>query len=251
MARWLLWYVGIFFCLQPVVVAAQNGSLFAGKQSISALFVPAPQASGGGGGSLFQGKKSTFFAPAPNRAVPKRAAASRTPPKTLPRAGLPRSITALLDLIAVAEAGPKGFDAVQYGAVIKPPAPPTHLTIGQIYDWIDATPGQPHAIGRYQFIPKTLRALVKRKGYAHETPFSPQVQDQLALMLLKDAGITEFLSGTKTRRAFMKRLARIWAGLPLPTGKSYYQGYAGNKASISWARFETGMAKIFPVSQVQ
>lgn len=48
-----------------------------------------------------------------------------------------------------------------------------------------------------------------------------------------------------TRRAFMNNLAKIWAGLPNDTGKSHYAGYAGNKASISWASFDAQMAQVF------
>jgi hypothetical protein len=43
----------------------------------------------------------------------------------------------------------------------------------------------------------------------------------------------------------MKNLARIWAGLPLPSGRSYYAGYAGNKATMSYARFEAGVRAVF------
>jgi hypothetical protein len=38
------------------------------------------------------------------------------------------------------------------------------MTIEQIYAWIKAILGQPHAIGRYQFIPATLRRLVDITG---------------------------------------------------------------------------------------
>lgn len=149
-------------------------------------------------------------------------------------------------LIAKAEAGAKGYDAVQYGADIKPDGPPTSLTIQQIYDWIDDTPGQPHAIGRYQFIPPTLRRLVRRLGVSPEARFSPQVQDQLANILLEEAGLHRFLAGDLSRQSFMNNLAKVWAGLPNDTGKSHYHGYAGNKATMTWAVFDAQMARIFP-----
>jgi hypothetical protein len=44
----------------------------------------------------------------------------------------------------------------------------------------------------------------------------------------------------------MGRLARIWAGLPLPNGRSYYEGHAGNRATMSWDAFEDGVARIWP-----
>ncbi|WP_394155289.1 hypothetical protein [Loktanella salsilacus] len=149
-------------------------------------------------------------------------------------------------LIAAAEAGRHGYDAVQYGATRKPPGLPTDMTIAQIYAWIRATPGQPHAIGRYQFIPSTLRRLVDATGIDQNTRFSPQVQDTLADVLLEEAGFHEVQAGRIGRRAFMNNLAKIWAGLPNSTGQSHYHGYAGNKATMSWARFDAEMAQIFP-----
>jgi len=152
----------------------------------------------------------------------------------------------LRTLIAKAEAGPKNYNAVQNGAKIKPPALPTQLTIRQIYAWIKKTPGQPHAIGRYQFIPKTLRRVVRELGVDPRTRFSPLVQDRLANLLLAEAGLHAFLAGDMPRQAFMNNLAAIWAGLPNDTGRSHYHGYAGNKATMTWASFDAQMAQIFP-----
>ena len=198
---------------------------------------------GQGAGSLFVGTSGTsLLAPYPKRepAVQQRAT-------TIGRAisqGTPQLI-ALRRLIADAEAGPLDYDAVQYGARIKPGRPPTRMSIAEIYDWIDRTPGQPHAIGRYQFIPPTLRSLVSQLELPLDTRFSPEVQDQLADILLEDAGLSKFNAGQMSRHQFMNNLAKIWAGLPNSTGRSHYHGLAGNKASISWARFDQEMAAIF------
>ncbi|MEM6372935.1 MAG: hypothetical protein AAF727_09175 [Pseudomonadota bacterium] len=191
--------------------------------------------------SLFVGKSGTsLFAPAPRIAKFPPTAFGSVPTPGLGPVGQLRS------LIARAEAGPKGYDAVQYGAHTLPDGPPTTLTIQEIYDWIDATPGMPHAIGRYQFIPPTLRRLVARLKIDPDTRFSPHVQDRLADLLLAEAGLHRFLAGELGRQAFMNNLAKIWAGLPNDTGKSHYHGYAGNKATMTWASFDSQMARIFP-----
>lgn len=52
-------------------------------------------------------------------------------------------------LIQEAESRKDGYDAVQHGARIAPPKPPTQMTLAEVFAWIDATPNQPHAIGRY------------------------------------------------------------------------------------------------------
>ena len=150
----------------------------------------------------------------------------------------------LFDLIAFAEAGSKGYDAVHHSANRRP-KPPTAMTLKEIFVWIKATPGQHHAIGRYQFIPSTLAHLVKRGDLKISTRFSPKVQDQLGLMLLEDAGLQKFKKGGISLTRFMNNLARIWAGLPLKNGRSAYAGVAGNRATISRSFYEAEMKKIF------
>lgn len=166
--------------------------------------------------------------------------------RTLPKAVGGDAVRRLMQLIASAEAGKAQYDAVQYAATIKPPKKPTQMTIGEIYKWIDETPGQQHAIGRYQFIPATLRRLVKHVGASRSDRFSPLLQDRLAHQLLEEAGLSQILAGEMSRHDFMHNLSKIWAGLPTSTGKSYYHGFAGNKAVLSWARFDEEMARLFP-----
>ncbi|WP_338549069.1 hypothetical protein [Roseovarius phycicola] len=143
----------------------------------------------------------------------------------------------LRDLIASAEAGHAGYNAVQHGARKKPAKRPTDMTLQEIYTWIKATPGQPHAIGRYQFIPATLRHSAARLGLAPDTRFSPNVQDTLADLLLGDAGFLKVQKGDISPKEFMHNLAKIWAGLPTASGQSYYHGVAGNKAVLSWETY--------------
>ncbi|PTX54091.1 hypothetical protein C8N43_2896 [Litoreibacter ponti] len=186
-------------------------------------------------GSLFLDKPATgLFAPHSPSVSSRHAHA--------PRAQLVR----LRRLIEMAESRRDGYDAVQFGAKIKPAKKPTRMTLGEIDVWTRATPGQPHAIGRYQFIPPTLRRLVKHLGLTPGTRFSEAIQDQLADVLLAEAGLESFQSGEMERETFMINLAKIWAGLPTPNGRSYYHGHAGNKASVSWELFDSEMARIFP-----
>ncbi|WP_323777209.1 hypothetical protein [Leisingera sp.] len=178
-----------------------------------------------GAASLFRGRSSgSLFAPA-----------LRTPP----------SVSQLLSLIASAEAGKANYDAVQLGAKRKPPKKPTQMTVAEINAWINATPGQPHAIGRYQLIPATFRRLVKHQGVKPQARFSPELQDRLAHQLIEEAGYSAFLKAEMPRKTFMLNLAKIWAGLPTSNGKSYYEGYAGNSASLTWSHFDTEMKRIF------
>ena len=185
------------------------------------------------GASLFIGKEGqSFFAPLPERKVILRAAQG--------------PVAMLRDLIAQAEAGAAQYDAVQHGARVKPAKPPTQMRLSEIYAWIKATPGQPHAIGRYQFIPATLRRLVKVLDVPTDAYFTAEIQDRLANQLLLEAGLRDFLSGSLPAPAFQDNLAKIWAGLPTQNGRSHYHGYAGNKAVLTRAEFDAHFARIFP-----
>ncbi|WP_298257081.1 hypothetical protein [uncultured Litoreibacter sp.] len=177
-----------------------------------------------------------------------RSGRSRITTYELEHVGGGTPVARLKSLIALAEAGPKGYNAVHVGARIKTPKPPTQMTLGQILAWIKHTPGQPHAIGRYQFIPSTLRSLIQRAGLPATTRFTPKIQDQLADLLLADAGLQKFLAGRMSRKRFMNNLAKIWAGLPTSSGKSYYDGYAGNRATLTRAYFDGKMREFFPKS---
>lgn len=155
-------------------------------------------------------------------------------------------VARLKSLIAVAEAGPKGYDAVHVGAKRRTPKRPTQMTLAEIDAWTRATPGQPHAIGRYQFIPSTLRALTRRAGVSKSARFSPKLQDAFADILLADAGLQKFQRGQISLRRFMNNLAKIWAGLPTSNGKSHYDGYAGNRATITLSYYRRQMKTFFP-----
>ncbi|MCD9148549.1 lysozyme family protein [Pseudophaeobacter flagellatus] len=167
--------------------------------------------------------------------------------RAMPQNGSARGAVAkLMQLIASAEAGSAQYDAVQHAAKVRPQKQPTQLTLGEIYDWIARTPGQQHAIGRYQFIPATLKRLARQIGAERGEVFSPALQDRLAHQLLEEAGLSAVMARKMDRRDFMHNLSKIWAGLPTSTGKSYYHGLAGNRAVLSWARFDAEMARIFP-----
>jgi hypothetical protein len=236
-----LWIINVGLCvalfLWPVVAQSNflQASLFAQPDTT----VPEGEAAGMPG-SLFSGRAAGgMFA------------------KIQPKADTPRGsrrysfalrpgVVGLRDLIGRAEAGRANYDAVQHGARIKTPKKPTQMTIAEIYAWIDATPGQPHAIGRYQFIPPTLRRVVAVAGVPESAYFTPKVQDALADVLFADAGIQDFLNGQMTQTRFMNNLAKIWAGFPNSSGRSHYHGYAGNYATITWDEFKSAMDRIFP-----
>lgn len=155
-------------------------------------------------------------------------------------------VAGLRDLIASVESGKTGYDAIHHSAKRLPVKKPSQMTIAEIQQWIADTPGQQHAIGRYQVVPNTLGMLVARLGVSGTVVYSPALQDRFADSLLADAGLAQFLAGTLNRETFMTNVAAIWAGLPAANGKSVYHGYAGNSAGMSWAEYQNRLAVVFP-----
>lgn len=198
---------------------------------------------------VLRGVKSPLLEKRLNAAAqPAQKAVIRLVPPGPARSG--PELDLLLSLIASAEAGPAGYDAIHHRAWVLPDKAPTEMTIQEIIAWIDATPRQNHAIGRYQIIPMTLSYLVAAEDVPITSVFSPALQDRLAVRLINDAGLPEFLSGQMAPVDFMDSLAFVWAGLPLGSGLSAYEGFAGNSATISRQHYETRFAEIFGLGAI-
>ena len=152
----------------------------------------------------------------------------------------------LRSLISAADAASADYDSVQHGATVKPEKLPTSMTIDEIRAWVAATPGQNHAIGRYQLIPPTFERLASLTGISGTEVFSADLQDRWADILLAEAGYVSFFAGDITPETFMDNVSAVRAGLPLADGTSAYEGIAGNHATVSRVAYAQGMAMIFP-----
>lgn len=90
------------------------------------------------------------------------------------------------------------------------------------------------AVGRYQFLRKTLRGLKEDMGLSGSEKFTPELQDRLASALVERRGGKKFVEGKITREEFLKNLSMEWASLPKDSsGLSYYAGDGLNKALTS------------------
>ena len=95
-----------------------------------------------------------------------------------------------------------------------------------------------YAVGRYQFIPTTLRFAVNSSSVSYSDNFTPEVQDRLmaALVLYKRPIIISYLQGSHDNvGAAARALAREWASVEYSYGRGYYDHRGGNRASISRA----------------
>jgi len=175
-----------------------------------------------------------------------RGAPGKNPPN-LATFRLPKGskLDQLYALIEFAESPKSGYDAIHHSATRLTTKRPTQMSFGEIKSWVRATPGQHHAIGRYQVIPSTFVKLQTRLGLPDTTTFSRAVQDKMAAVLLTDAGYHKFVAKEISQERFMDNLALIWAGFPKANGKSHYHGYAGNRATVTRAFFQQQMTAIF------
>ncbi|WP_238311080.1 hypothetical protein [Methylobacterium organophilum] len=114
------------------------------------------------------------------------------------------------------------------------------MTLDQVMAWSRNRGTQSSATGRYQFMAGTLRGLKEELGLSGSEPFTPALQDRLALQLLERRGYSEWRAGRISDAAFANRLALEWASLPnvtaqngRPAGVSAYAGDGLNKSLVS------------------
>jgi hypothetical protein len=105
----------------------------------------------------------------------------------------------------------------------------SQLTIGEIRKR-QARPGN-DAAGLIQIIPSTLDAMVQKYGYSKDQKFTPQVQTEMALYLMKEKGLDKWLRGEMSDGTFANRVASVWAGLKTSSGKGVYDGDGVNKGT--------------------
>jgi len=93
-----------------------------------------------------------------------------------------------------------------------------------------------YAVGRYQFIPVTLRFAVAHSDVDNLDMFTPEVQDRLmaALVLHKRPAVGAYLRGDHDSIEWaINELAYEWASVEYRNGRGYYDGYGGNRAHIT------------------
>ncbi len=245
--------LGIVLGFSPSTASAQEGSggwgssgAFSGSQArqMREKLSKVPKVSKSGWGSQIASEDDV------KAWVSLDALERSTPGKRRPRVArfqLPNGtkVDQLFAVIARAESPRAGYNAIHLSARRLPAKKPTEMTLCEVFAWIKATPKQHHAIGRFQIIPSTLASLQRRLDLPCSTPFNKPTQDRMASLLIADAGYHDLHGGRITQSRFMDNLARIWAGLPLASGKSAYHNYAGNRATISRAFYEKQITKIF------
>ena len=95
-----------------------------------------------------------------------------------------------------------------------------------------------YAVGRYQFIPVTLRFAVRHSEVSELDMFTPEIQDKLfaALLLYKRPAIGAYIRGNHNLQGWaLNELAKEWASVEYRYGRGFYDHVGGNRAHITRA----------------
>jgi muramidase (phage lysozyme) len=99
------------------------------------------------------------------------------------------------------------------------------------------------AVGKYQMLYDTLAGLVRNGVLKPGDIFNSSTQDRAAIALLKEKGMDSYVSGKLSKEEFADRVARVWASMPLGSGRGAYDGVGSNKAIGSRADYLAAFAR--------
>lgn len=145
----------------------------------------------------------------------------------------------VLNFVAAPES--RGYYDMMNGSVRKPEI--LKMTIRQANqfqrNWRKTT-GNSSAMGRYQIMgiepTNNTFAYAQKAGLNLDKDlFSPENQDKMGIIFLREKGLDTWLAGKMSDEQFLEGLSKVWAGLPAPSkgGRSYYDKVGNNKAGVS------------------
>jgi muramidase (phage lysozyme)/uncharacterized membrane-anchored protein YhcB (DUF1043 family) len=96
--------------------------------------------------------------------------------------------------------------------------------------------GESTAVGAYQIVQGTLKEKIAQLKIQGDQMFDKDLQDQLADSLIKQAGYEDYAANPTpdAKKAFIKRLSGIWAGIPKDAGGQTGLPSNQNKATIDF-----------------
>jgi len=104
-----------------------------------------------------------------------------------------------------------------------------------------------YAVGRYQFIPSTLRFALRHSSVEELDMFTPEIQDRLmtALIFYKRPAVGAFIRGDHELIGWaLNELAKEWASIEYRNGRGFYDHVGGNRAHISRAEMSAVLQEV-------
>ena len=154
--------------------------------------------------------------------------------------------TKILDTIAKGESN--GNYNAYYGEANNSKIKFTSMKVQDVLAWQKkfVEKGSPSsAVGKYQFIRPTLQGLVDELDIDGNETFSPDLQDKLAIVLLKRRGVYDYMDEKISKEQFAYNLSKEWAALPIVKGDkpeaSYYAGDGLNEVRTTIDEISQGI----------
>jgi peptidoglycan hydrolase-like protein with peptidoglycan-binding domain len=118
------------------------------------------------------------------------------------------------------------------------------MTIAEILQYQRSAPwpnGESSAIGRYQYIPTTLRNTARQMGLdINNVKFDEDTQDQLAIYTLRQScGLDQWLrsdGGERANTRFINGVAQIWSAIPQSNNRSAHRGIGSNRRGLDFSQ---------------
>jgi len=168
---------------------------------------------------------------------------SATPPAN--RAQQMQNIRNLIQRAEITPGAENPYD-IQQGEGKKAAVELTKMTVDQVLALQDERrkkglkKGESTAVGAYQIVQGTLKEKIAQLKIQGDEMFDKDLQDRLADSLIKQAGYEEYAANPTpdAKKAFVKRLSGLWAGIPKDAGGQTGLPQNQNKATID---FETAI----------
>jgi muramidase (phage lysozyme) len=189
---------------------------------------PPPVSTNDGRGS--EGRLETNKPPAPQSAPPPANRAQQM-----------QNIRNLIQRAEITPGAENPYD-IQQGEGKKAAVELTKMTVDQVLALQDQRrkkglkKGESTAVGAYQIVQGTLKEKIAQLKIQGDQMFDKDLQDQLADSLIKQAGYEDYAANPTpdAKKAFIKRLSGIWAGIPKDASGQTGLPQNQNKATIDF-----------------
>jgi muramidase (phage lysozyme) len=190
--------------------------------------VPPPVSTNDGRGS--EGRLETNKPPAPQPAKPPANRVQQM-----------QNIRNLIQRAEITPGAENPYD-IQQGEGKKAAVELTKMTVDQVLALQDQRrkkglkKGESTAVGAYQIVQGTLKEKIAQLKIQGDQMFDKDLQDQLADSLIKQAGYEDYAANPTpdAKKAFIKRLSGIWAGIPKDASGQTALPQNQNKATIDF-----------------
>jgi muramidase (phage lysozyme) len=135
----------------------------------------------------------------------------------------------VLDFVAKYESS--GYYDIMFGGKRYPEI--LKMTLAQINAFQEKNP-RSSAAGRYQIMGFNMKPYARKAGLDfNKDLFSPENQDKMGIVFLRECGLESWLNGKLSDEKFLDKIAGVWAAFAKSDGSSPYNKVGYNKAGLN------------------